>query len=180
MANHLERQQACFIWQRSGHTPSSREIRIGTQGQNPASETDGEAMLECYILSCSSWLTQPASLYRIRPPSQRWFLMCLALLCQSLIKKMYCRLAYRQSDENTEVLHPRPLQLASSFKNRQIVRQINRYKQHITLRLYTIHLFHQLLLWCQLNLTREILRADNHWKEHKYRWNFLRFKASEP
>lgn len=46
-----------------GHTPSSKEVRKGTQAG-----IDAEAMEERYFLACSSWQAQFAFLYYPGPP----------------------------------------------------------------------------------------------------------------
>lgn len=50
-----------FIYLLPLHSPSSREVGAGTQaGQEPKGERTGEeAMKECYLLACPSWLAHP-------------------------------------------------------------------------------------------------------------------------
>jgi hypothetical protein len=40
------------------YSSSSREVRTGTQGRNLEVGADAEAMAECFLLSCCSWLAQ--------------------------------------------------------------------------------------------------------------------------
>ena len=47
-----------------------KEVRAGTQSRNLEAEASTEAMEECNLLACSSWLAQPALLYNPRTPAQ--------------------------------------------------------------------------------------------------------------
>ena len=75
-------------WRKSG-----QELK---QGRNLEAGADAEAMEECCLLVCSSWLVQPAFFIEatttspgMAPPTMGW-----ALPHQSLIKKMPYRLAH--------------------------------------------------------------------------------------
>lgn len=59
--NNLRKKGFLFSLQLSGHTPSPREVKTGTQGRNLEAGSDAESMEECCPLDCSPWLTQPAS-----------------------------------------------------------------------------------------------------------------------
>lgn len=42
---------------------------VGTQGRGLGTETETEAMKECCVLACFSWLVQLAFLYSPGPPA---------------------------------------------------------------------------------------------------------------
>ena len=74
----------CFSLLFSGHTPSLREVRAGTQGRSLEAAAEAEGMKECCLLACSSWLAWlawPAFLYTlcytcagVEPPAVDWTL----------------------------------------------------------------------------------------------------------
>jgi len=69
------------------------------QGRNPKARTGAEAMEECYLLACSTWLAHPALSYPLSKnhPSVRGIhTMGWTLSYQSLNKKMPSSLVYRQ------------------------------------------------------------------------------------
>ena len=49
-----------------------KEVRTETQTELEPGRADAEAMEECCLLPCSSWLAQPALLQNLRPPAQKW------------------------------------------------------------------------------------------------------------
>jgi hypothetical protein len=48
--------------------PAAREVGAGTQSRELEAGTDKEAIGECCLLTCSSWLAQPTFLYNSRAP----------------------------------------------------------------------------------------------------------------
>lgn len=81
----------------------TEKVGIGTQGQNPESETGTEAIEECYSLTCSSktcsarFLIAPRTISPwVAPPTVSW-----ALLHQSSVKKKCTTdITTGQSDRN--------------------------------------------------------------------------------
>ena len=91
----LGKKRFCFSIKFSGHTPSLRGDRAGTQGRSLESGTEAEAVEEDCLLACSSWVTQSVFfLYKLRStsPGTASSTMGFALPHQSLIKKIHHRL----------------------------------------------------------------------------------------
>jgi len=60
----------------------SKEIMVVTQSRNLEAGSGSEAMEECYSLTCSSWLVQPAFLDNSGPPTQKGALPTMDLALQ--------------------------------------------------------------------------------------------------
>ena len=80
-------------------SPSSKEVRVGTQGRDLEAGTDVEAMEECCLLVWPSWLS---SYILISPKTTRPGVALPPLRWtqghELLNKKMHCKHAYGQSN----------------------------------------------------------------------------------
>lgn len=86
--SHPGRKMVSFILHISGHTPSLKEARAETQGENLEAEKEADAVEWCSLLAGFPWFAQTISSYTwahmpgMIPPTMGW-----VIPCQSLIKK---------------------------------------------------------------------------------------------
>ena len=63
------KRKGYFVYTSSCYSPLSNYDIVGTQGGNLKAGTNAEAMEKGYLLTCSSWLAQPASLLILGLPT---------------------------------------------------------------------------------------------------------------